>query len=157
FADARILVVIVATTMAAALAIGMAPVLRARRTDLVRSFTAGSRYTDGLASRTRMILLTAQLSLSVVLLIGAGPFVRTFQNASTAHLGYDGDPIVVVSEHRRGNQRSPGAAWSGVETRLAEAAAGLPGARAASPAATVPFWAFEGRAVSTKTRSTQEI
>jgi putative ABC transport system permease protein len=155
--DARTVAIILLTTAAAALAVGMAPVLHARRTDLTTMLGAGGRHTDGRALRTRALLLTTQLSLSVALLIGAGLFLRSFENASGLHLGYDIDPIVVISEHRRGDQRSPGGAWNGVEARLTETAARLPGALAASPAASVPFWAFEGRSLSTETGSGQEI
>jgi predicted permease len=155
--DSRTVAIILLTTALAAIIVGMTPVLYARRTNLMQALGGGNRHTDARASRTRTWLLAAQLSLSVALLIGAGLFVRSFQQARGLRLGYDVDPIVVVSEHRRGDQRSPGAGWKGVEARLAEAAARLPGAIAASPAATVPFWGFEGRNLSTETRSGEEI
>jgi predicted permease len=156
-ADPRTVAIILLTTALAALIVGMTPVLYARRTNLVQALGGGNRLTDGRASRTRTWLLAAQLSLSVALLIGAGLFVRSFQNARGLHLGYDVDPIVVVSEHRRGPQSSPGAAWHGVEARLAEAAARLPGAVSASPAASIPFWGYEGRNLSTDARGSDEI
>jgi predicted permease len=156
-ADARTVAIILLTTVAAALAISLVPVLHVHRMNLTGRLGSAGRYTDGRTLRTRALLLTTQLSLSVVLLIGAGLFVRSFQNAGDLRLGYDVDPIVVVSEHRRGDQRSPGAEWNGVETRLTEAAARLPGVLAASPAASVPFWGFEGRSLSTETRGVDEI
>ena len=155
--DVRTVGIIVVTTFAAALLIGMAPVLHARRTSFGQTLGAGSRHTDGRTSRARTWLLATQLSLSVALLIGAGLFVRSLQNARSLHLGYDVESIVVVSEHRRGDQRTPGAAWIELERRLSDAAARLPGAIAASPAATVPFWGFEGYPLSTDQQGTQEV
>jgi predicted permease len=155
--DFRTVTMILVTTLAAAVLISAAPIVHARRTALARTLGAGGRYTDGRTSRARTWLLAAQLSLSVTLLIGAGLFVRSLHNARGLHLGYDVDPIVVVSEHRRGDQRAPGAAWIELERRLSEAGARLPGALAASPGATVPFWGFEGYPLSTDQQSTQEI
>jgi predicted permease len=155
-ADPRIVAIILLTTALAALVVGMTPVLYARRTSLVQALGGGNRHTDARASRTRTWLLAAQLSLSVALLIGAGLFVRSFQQARGLHLGYDVDPIVVVSEHRRGPQGPPGAGWVALEARLTEAAARLPGAVSASPAASVPFWGFEGRGLSTDAKSTED-
>jgi predicted permease len=155
--DGRTIGIILFTTLAAAALIGIAPVLQARRTSVGQTIGAGSRHTDGRTSRARTWLLAAQLSLSVALLIGAGLFVRSLQNARALHLGYDVDPIVVVSEHRRGDQRTPGAAWIDLERRLSDAAAGLPGAVSASPAATVPFWGFEGYPLSTDQQGKSEV
>jgi predicted permease len=155
-ADPRTVAIILLTTALAAIIVGVTPVLYARRTNLVQALGGGNRHTDTRASRARAWLLAAQLSLSVALLIGAGLFVRSFQQARGLHLGYDVDPIVVVSEHRRGPQSSPGEAWHGVEARLTEAAARLPGAVAASPATSVPFWGFEGRGLSTDAKSADD-
>jgi putative ABC transport system permease protein len=155
--DVRTIGIVVVSTLAAAVLVGMAPVLHARRASVGRTLGAGGRHTDGRASRARTWLLAAQLSLSVALLIGAGLFVRSLHNARGLHLGYDVEPIVVVSEHRRGDQRAPGAAWVELERRLSEASARLPGAIAASPAASVPFWGFEGYPLSTDQQGTQEV
>jgi predicted permease len=104
-----------------------------------------------------MALLVAQVSLSVLLLVGAGLFVRSLQQARGVRLGFDVDPIVVVSEHRRGDQRAPGAAWIELERRLADTAGRLPGVVAATPVTTVPFWGFEGRPLSTDTLDEDDV
>jgi putative ABC transport system permease protein len=155
--DARTIAITLFTTIIAALAVSAAPAAQTRRTDLSQPLGGGGRTIDSGSPRTRTSLLAAQVSLSVLLLIGAGLFVRSLQQARDVHLGYDVDPIVVVSEQRRGDQRSPGAAWIGVERRLVETAAHLPGVVAASPVTSVPFWGFEGRPLSTDQTSEDEV
>ena len=155
--QARTVAITLFTTLIAAMAVSVAPTGLARRTDLVKPLGAGGRTTDARGSRTRTGLLVAQVSLSVLLLIGAGLFVRSLQQARDVHLGYDVEPVIVINEYRRGDQRQPGSAWIDVERRLAEAAARLPGVVAASPVATVPFWGFESRPLSIDGTSEQEV
>jgi putative ABC transport system permease protein len=146
-ADARTIGIVCLTSMAAMVIIGIAPAWQARQSDLVRALGAGARGT-GRTSRLRMLLLATQVTLSVVLLIGAGLFVRSLQAARGLHLGYDADAIVVVSDHVRGSQRSPGTRFVTLEHALSDAAMTLPGVVAATPAPTVPFFGFEGRPLS---------
>jgi putative ABC transport system permease protein len=146
-ADVRTVGIVCLTTVAAMIVIGITPAWQARRTDLVRALGAGPRGTSR-TSRLRTLLLAAQVTLSVVLLIGAGLFVRSLQAARDLHLGYDADRIVVVSEHVRGSQRSPGPTFVLLEHALSEASVTLPGVVAATPAPTVPFWGYAGEPLS---------
>ena len=85
-----------------------------------------------------------QAALSVVLLVGAGLFVRSLLNVRQLHLGYEVDPVLVVTENRRGATMSKEENIA-LERRLAEEARTLPGVVGATPAPSIPFWAFEGR------------
>ena len=49
-------------------------------------------------------LLVVQAALSVVLLVGAGLFVRSVQNMHSVHLGYRRRPIVWIEPHLRGTK-----------------------------------------------------
>ena len=51
-------------------------------------------------SRLRGALTIAQAAISVVLLVGAGLFVRSLWNASTLDLGVDADRVVVAEVSR---------------------------------------------------------
>ena len=53
-------------------------------------------------SRLRRVLLVAQAALSVVLLVGAGLFVRSLMNVRNVRLGYDADRIAWVGLNMRG-------------------------------------------------------
>jgi predicted permease len=80
--------------------------------------------------------------LSVVLLVGAGLFVRSLHNVRTMRLGYDVDPLLVVSESMRGVTLD-GAESIALERRIIDEAAAMPGVVSATPAATIPFWSNE--------------
>ncbi|MGH9730234.1 MAG: ADOP family duplicated permease, partial [Candidatus Acidiferrales bacterium] len=78
---------------------GLAPALRARRVDLNSVLKAAARGFSGTSSRPgRMpigkVLVVAQVALSLLLLVVAGLFVRSFRNLSEVNLGYDRDHIV---------------------------------------------------------------
>ena len=53
-------------------------------------------------SRTRVALLLLQGALSVVLLVGAGLFVRSLRNVQNLRLGYDAEPVAMVELNMRG-------------------------------------------------------
>ena len=86
-----------------ALLTGLAPALQAdERTSPVRS-KAGAREGTVHRSRIRVALLVTQAALSVVLLVGAGLFVRSLRNVQNVRLGYDTEQVlwVDIEEARR--------------------------------------------------------
>jgi putative ABC transport system permease protein len=80
-----------------------------------------------------------QGALSVILLVGAGLFVRSMGNVRAIRLGYDVDPLLWVSVEERGEKLSD-AEKEGVRNRLLEAAKSTPGVASAARGYTVPFW-----------------
>ena len=144
--DARTLAVALVATMSAALLTGLAPALHSMRGDLARSLGAGARDTGGGAQplRARTALLVLQAMLSMVLLVGAGLFVRSLQNVRGMRLGYDVGPVIYVQENPR-NVRLTQPEAIALEQRLLDEAARIPGVVAATPAASVPFRSNEGR------------
>ena len=62
---------------------------------LAPSLKAGVREGTYQRSRTRTVLLVLQGALSVVLLVGAGLFVRSLHNVRSLRLGYDVDPVLL--------------------------------------------------------------
>ncbi|HEX6808987.1 MAG TPA: ADOP family duplicated permease [Gemmatimonadaceae bacterium] len=144
FADRRMVAMTLLLTVLAALATGLAPALYALEGDIAQLLGAGAREAGHRRSPLRRSLLLVQAVLSVVLLIGAGLFVRSLVNVRQLHMGYDVRPVLVVTENMRG-VKMPTPERKALEDRLATAAASQPGVVAATPAASVPFWAFEGR------------
>jgi putative ABC transport system permease protein len=96
--------VAVSTTML----FGLAPAIKATVVTPVLAMTAtGSRVT---ASRGRLApsLVTAQVSISLLLLIGAGLFVRTLQNLRTLDRGFHHEGVLLVDvDGRRAGYRGP--------------------------------------------------
>jgi len=78
---------------------GLAPALRAARVELNSVLKAAARgFSGGSLRPGRMpigkVLVVAQVALSLLLLVVAGLFVRSFRNLSQTNLGYDHDHIV---------------------------------------------------------------
>jgi len=78
---------------------GLAPALRAAHVDLNSVLKAAMRGSSGTSSRPGRvpigrILVVAQVALSLLLLVVAALFVRSFRNLSQANLGYDREHIV---------------------------------------------------------------
>ncbi|MGH9741515.1 MAG: ADOP family duplicated permease [Candidatus Acidiferrum sp.] len=78
---------------------GLAPAFRATRVDLNSVLKAAARGFSGASSRPGRMsigksLVVAQVALSLLLLVVAGLFVRSFRNLSEVNLGYDRDHIL---------------------------------------------------------------
>ena len=118
---------------------GLAPALQAGRADLTSDLKAGSREGTYGRSRARIALLLLQGALSVVLLVGAGLFVRSLENVQGVRLGFDVDPILLVDLKMRG-VKLDSAHTVELRQRLLRTAKTVPGIENASLQAAVPFW-----------------
>lgn len=96
FAGARMVVFVVAVSMLAALASGLLPALQASRADLTASLREGGRGASS-SRRARSALLVAQVGFSVILLVGAGLFVRSLNAVGQLDLGFDPEGLVLGS------------------------------------------------------------
>jgi putative ABC transport system permease protein len=100
--DSRTLVFVVGAVALVGLASGVAPAFTARRTDAIRHLKVGTTGDALHQSSTRVMLLVFQAALSMVLLVGAGLFVRSLINARHVRLGYDVAPVLVAGLNFRG-------------------------------------------------------
>jgi predicted permease len=78
------------------LAVGLLPAWRAVRANLTDALKESVRDGGGQRSRTRHALTIVQAALSVVLLVGAGLFVRSLWNVWTLPLGIDPERVMVA-------------------------------------------------------------
>ncbi len=83
-------------TLASGLLAGVVPALQASRPNLIDVLRAWERSGMTHQSRTRRVLLVAQAALSVLLLVGAGLFVRSLQEIRGLDLGIDPDQVLIV-------------------------------------------------------------
>ena len=100
--DWRTIGVAAACAIACTLLTVIGPALVATRTDLASMLKAGPREGFRGRSRAQTTLLLVQVSLSVVLLVGAGLFVQSFVRARSVPLGYDARPVLEVISDFRG-------------------------------------------------------
>jgi len=124
--DWRTLSVAFACACAAALLTAVGPAILATRTSLAASLKAGAREGTFQRSRLRAALLIVQGALSVVLLVGAGLFVRSVENVQAVPLGYDARPVLDVVMDFRGYIMDSAQSVA-VHRRLLEVAQSLPG------------------------------
>jgi predicted permease len=83
-------------------------------------------------------LLVLQGTLSVILLVGAGLFVRSVANARDMHMGWDAERVLVARANFRGVQLDSGATVA-LGRRLLETAQAIPGVTAVARMNADPF------------------
>ena len=127
------------TVIVIALLTGLAPIWQARRVNLTGDLKSGAREGTYHRSRLRVTLLVLQAGLSVLLLVGAGLFVRSLNNVQSIRLGYDADRVLLVNLNMRGVTLDSAAA-SALRMRLFDAAKTTPAIEHVSFQRTVPFW-----------------
>jgi predicted permease len=84
------------------LLVGLAPAWRAARSDFNKVLHEGSRGILGSGkSKVRNVLVVAQVAVSLMLLVVAGLFVRSSQNAEHTYLGFDPHNVLNVTMETR--------------------------------------------------------
>jgi len=95
--DGGVLAFAAAVTLGAAVVFGTVPAWRLAGTDLEAALRGSRGASEGARhGRLRAGLLVAQVALSVVLLVGAGLFVRSFRALQATDLGFDAAGLVVM-------------------------------------------------------------
>jgi predicted permease len=127
-----------------AVAVGSAPLPHLWRMSAGETLRGGSSIQSVRGSRMRRVLLTAQMAVSVALLIGAGLFVRSLVNIRRVDLGVEPERVLVArvaspelpSFARTAAEREQAAnAWRELQEKIATA----PGVEHAALAIGSPF------------------
>jgi predicted permease len=132
-------------SLATGILFGLAPAWRAIKLDPNSSLKAGGRsgQSDGglylKRHRLRGLLVTSELALSLVLLIGAGLLIRSFVRLQSVDPGFTADNLlsmqVVVSDPKYHDQKVLVGFFREVETRIAH----LPGVVAEGAVSALPL------------------
>ena len=87
----------VGISLACGVILGLAPAIHARISRLSEALKDSSRGSDGKRSqRMRSVLVVAELSLAVVLLVGAGLMIRSVRNLVALDPGFEPDGILML-------------------------------------------------------------
>jgi len=136
--DWRVLAFTAGVTTVAAFLFGVVPALLASRAEPMgairehgRGASGGHRIGFGGA------LVAGQVALSLVLVVTAGLFVRTFASLVTRDLGFDRDPVLVAQLDVRASVAGP-AERGALYGRVAEAAGALAGVSHSAVSAITP-------------------
>ena len=126
--DFRILLFAFVLAFVVSLAFSLAPALHFLNPDLVSSLKQQTLTTSAARLRFRRITVGAQIGLSLLLLIGAGLFVRTLRNLQSVDLGFTADHLFGFQINPRLAGYQPEQVNS-LNKRILEALATLPGVR----------------------------
>ena len=101
----RVVVYTSAIAVLTGLIFGLAPALQAAKINLQDALKDGGRGSAGGArNRLRNALVVAEIALSLVLLVGASLFVRSFLNLQDSRAGLDTAPLMTLRFYMPGDQ-----------------------------------------------------
>jgi predicted permease len=92
----RVLLFTIAVSLLTGILFGLGPALRATRQDLTLGLKQGRR-TTGAVSRLSKGLVVVQVALSLLLLLGAGLFIRTLRNLQEVKVGFNQQNLLLFS------------------------------------------------------------
>lgn len=140
--DWRVLGFTLAVGVLAGIVFGLAPALRASRLDIATRLKDSAAGGGQVRSRLRSFLVTAQVAVCLVLLIGAGLCLRSLANAQSIDPGFDTHNALVASLDLQtlGYDEARGRT---LYQSLLERVSVLPGVRSASLADIMPLGTAE--------------
>ena len=136
--DWRIVLFTLFTTLATALLFGLFPALHAARGDAAGTLAQGSRTQVAGQHRLLRTLVSTQIALAIVLLVGAGLLIRTLSRLGQVSLGFQPDKVLTLRisaswDEKRDMRRVQQRMW-----RTLEALANIPGVEAAALSLELP-------------------
>ncbi|MDT7605463.1 MAG: hypothetical protein QOF61_3460, partial [Acidobacteriota bacterium] len=151
--DKRVLAFTVGVSLLTTLIFGLLPALQAAKSDVQLTLNEGGRGgTAGRrASRLRGLLVTAEMTLAMVLLIGAGLMIQSFIKLRRVDTGFSARGVVTMriplpdaKYPEPQNLNSPPPAALNFYDRLLENLKALPGVQAAGVSTNLPLGAGDG-------------
>jgi predicted permease len=135
--DQRVLGFALVMSVLSGVLAGILPALTAVRRDLIPTIQQASHLNAGTRLPFARNLLTLQVALSLMLLIGAGLFVRTLRNLASANLGVAREDLLLMTVDAGSTKSIPQqqAFWN----ELIQRVAALPGVRSVSLAGDAVF------------------
>ena len=136
--------VVLFTTIVSVLAgiiFGLAPALHSTRIDLSHALkeSAGTTSKGKRQERFRSVLVVSQVSLALVLLIGAALLIRTFAKLRSVDPGFDATQLLTFQIAPRGSQYGTTAQVAEFNQRAIERINSLPGVEAVATTSTLPL------------------
>jgi len=144
-ADSRVLLFTFVVALLTGILFGLAPALRASKADLLSAMKDSSAVSDPRNKhRLGESLIVAQVAMSLVLMVGAGLFVRTLTNFETHNFGFDQRNLLTFGlDPTRAGYHD--ARLVNLYSQLLDRIQALPGVRAASMLQNAPFSGWSGK------------
>lgn len=141
--DWRVLVFTLGLSLLTGVLLGLLPALQATRPDLIPALKNESTLGGYRRSRLRNVLVVAQMSLSLVLLLCAGLVLRGLQRAQQIDPGFNPEQAAEVS-FDLGQQQYSRERGSEFQRQVLERVRNLPGLQSAALTAHAPLTSGEG-------------
>jgi predicted permease len=163
--DGRVLAFTAALSLFAGVVFGLAPAVRTARADLIGALRDGGRGLFGSVSRDRLrrTLVTIEVALSFVLLVGAGLLIRSLAELLAVKPGFDPEHVTTAQIGLPATRYPDSAAISAFYARFGDALRSLPGVQNVAFTSDLPgrggTWGgvlVQGVATSEKNRPTAE-
>ena len=131
--DLRVLAFTLGISLVTGLAAGLLPALRLTREDVSEALKQGAGRTasDSSGSRTRSVLVVAEVALSLMLLIGAGLLIRSLWQLRAVNPGFDPSHVITMHVAVRSNKFANPGQEIGFFDRVLEHVRALPGVESA--------------------------
>lgn len=138
--DATVLAFVAGLSVVAALVFGVMPALQAARTDLAQGLRDGAVRSGSPAwRRLRDGMVVAQIALSLVLAVGAGLLVRSFQALGASHPGFEPRGALTLRVTLPPRVIADPAGAAAFHAELARRLRALPGVRAVGTLSQLPL------------------
>jgi putative ABC transport system permease protein len=137
--DGRVLAFTMLVSLLTGFVFGLAPALQASKPDLNESLKEGGRGSTGgiHGTRVRNLLVVSEIALSLVLLIGAGLMIRSFQRLQEFNLGFNPDRLLTLNVRLAGSQYSQPERVTSFFDQLLQRIESLPGVESAGAVSSV--------------------
>jgi len=139
--DVRVLAISGAVALLTSVVFGLLPAVQATRVDLRQTLVEGGSPSIAGSARSwsRRALVVVEVALGVVLLVGAGLLVRTFDHLTHLAPGFDGTRVMTgMLSLQDARYQSPGKVNQLFDATIANLHA-LPGVESAAAALTLPY------------------
>jgi predicted permease len=140
--DMRVLLFTLAVSLLTGLLFGLAPALSAARIGAANTLSSSARTAQSSGGKSAHFwpkaLVTAQVMLSLLLLVGAGLFLRTLRNLQNQDYGFERTHLLLADFNAQFAGYKPSQV-PGLHQQLIERLSALPGVRSAALSATPPI------------------
>ncbi len=139
--NTAVLVYTVGIALLTGILFGLAPTWQTANLNLQSALKEGGRGTGGVGPRSwlRSALVTCEVALSLVLLVGASLFVRSFLNLRNADVGFEISPLMTLRLYMTGDAYASEDVRSRRGDEIVRAIESLPGVTAAFGSNWVPL------------------
>lgn len=141
--DLRVLAFTLIASLATGLLVGVAPAWKVVRADPAAALQHNARTVRGGMLTLGSVLISAQVALSLVLVIGAVLFVRSLQNLRSADVGFQREGLMLFELFPTAGERQPMPDRTAYYQELAERLQRIPGVESISYSHMGPVLSYE--------------